>query len=70
MAEPVPAEFWRVDDRALRGLSTKMRWAQEVAVTLLRRESSGDAPGRPPPSRMRTLQTHVVHQCVRCTHPR
>jgi hypothetical protein len=69
MAEPVFAEFRRVDDRALRGPSTQVRWAREMAITLLRRESSSDAPGCPPPPRLRTLPTHVIHKHLRCIHP-
>ena len=72
MAEPVLAQFGWVDDRALRGPSTQMRWAREMAITLLRRESPGDAPGRPFPSCMRTLPVHVVHKRlrrVRSHHP-
>ena len=69
MAEPVLAQFGRFDDRALWRPSTQIQWAQEMAITLLRREPSGDAPGRPPPSRLWTLSTHVVHQCPRCMHP-
>jgi hypothetical protein len=69
MAEPVPAEFGRVGDRALRRPSTQMRWAREMAIALLRRESSDDAPGGAPPSRLWTLPTHVVDQHPRCKHP-
>ena len=35
MAEPILAEFGRIDDRALRRPSTQVQWAGEVAVTLL-----------------------------------
>ena len=69
MAEPVLAEFWRVDNRALRGPSTQMRWAREMAITFLRREPPGNAPGFSPPSRLRTLPVHVVHQCLHRIHP-
>jgi len=53
----------------MRRPSTKMRWAQEVAITLLRRESPSDAPGCPPPSRLWSLSTHVVHQLLGRIHP-
>jgi hypothetical protein len=46
-----------------------MRRAREMAIALLRRESSGDAPGGAPPSRLWTLPTHVVDQHPRCKHP-
>jgi len=46
-----------------------MRWTQEMAVKFLHRESSGDAPGHPPPSRLRFLPTHVVHQLFGCIRP-
>jgi len=36
MAEPIPAEFGRVDDRALRGPSAQMRWTREMAIALIR----------------------------------
>ena len=68
MAEPVVAQFRRVYDRALWWPSMQMRWAGEAAITLLHRESPNDAPSFSPPSRLRTLQTHVVHQCPCFTH--
>src|SRR6266705_1849104 len=40
-----------------------------MAIALLRREPAGDAPGRPPPPRLRPLQTHVVHQHLSRVHP-
>ena len=46
-----------------------MRWAREMAVIFLRRESSIDAPGRPPPPRLRSLPIYVVHQRLGRTHP-
>ena len=69
MAEPILAELGRVDDRALWRPSTEMRWAREMAITLLHRKSSDNAPGRPPPSRLWTVSIHVVHQHLRCIHP-
>ena len=72
MAEPVLAQFGWVDDRALWRPSTQMRWAREMAITLLRRESLGDAPSRLPPSCMRILPAHVVYKRlrrVRSHHP-
>ena len=68
MAEPVLAQFGRVDDRALWRPSAQMRWAREMAVIFLRRESSIDAPGRPPPC-LRSLPIYVVHQRLGRTHP-
>ena len=67
MAKSVLAEFGRVDDRTLRRPPTKIRWAREMAITLLRRGSSDNAPGRPPPH-LRPLPTHVVHQPLGCIH--
>ena len=66
MAESVLAQFGWVDDRALRDPSAQMRCAREMAITLLRRESSGSASSRPPPSCMRALPTHVVGKCLCC----
>jgi len=40
-----------------------------MAITLLRRESPGDAPGHPPPSRLRSLLIHVVHRLLGCIYP-
>ena len=68
MIKPILAEFWGVDDRALRRPSTQTRWAREMAVTPLHRESSGDVPGFSPPSRLWTVLVHVVDQRVDCTH--
>ena len=48
MVEPVLAARRRVSDRALRRSSTKMRRAPKMAVPLLRRKPSGDAPGFSP----------------------
>ena len=50
VAEPVPGEFWGISDRALRRLPAKLRWAEEVAVALLHREPSGNAPGAASPA--------------------
>jgi hypothetical protein len=47
----------------------KVRWAEEVAVTLLHRESPGDAPGGASPARLRSLSIHVVDQLLGCVHP-
>ena len=47
----------------------QMRWAGEMAITPVRREPSGDAPGRPPAPRLRTLQTHVVRRHLGRVHP-
>ena len=69
MAEQILTQLGRVDDRAVWRPSTQIQWAQEMAIKLLRREPSSDAPGRPPPSRLWTLSTHVVHQCPSCMHP-
>ena len=69
MAEPIPAEFGRVDDRALRRPSTQVQRTREVAATLLCRESSRDAPGGPPSSRLRSVPTHVDDQRVGRIHP-
>ena len=68
MAEPILAQFWWLGNRALRRPAAQMRRAQEMAVPLLRREPSVDAPGRPPAARLRSLSTHVVHQCLGRTH--
>ena len=70
MAEPIPAKFRRVDDRALRRPSTEIQWAGEVAATLLRREPSCDAAGGPPASRLWSVPTHVDHQRLCRIHPR
>ena len=68
MAQPVLAQFGRVDDRALWRSSTQVRWTREMATARFRREPSFDAPGRAPPPRLRTLPTHVVHQHLRRVH--
>ena len=70
VVEPVLVEFGQVNDRALRGPSAQVRWAREVAVTHLRRESLGDAPGRAFLSRLWSLPTHVVYQSLRRMDPR
>ena len=69
LVEPILAEFRRVDDRALRRPPTQMRWVREMTTKFLRREFPGDAPGRPPPSRLWTLQTYVDYQHSHCMHP-
>ena len=46
-----------------------MRWAGEVAIPLLCRESHGDAPDHPPPPRLWTVLIHVVHKCLCRIHP-
>lgn len=58
MAEPILAGLGWINDRALRRQSTQMRWAREVAIKSLRRESPSDAPSFPP--RLPTLQTRVL----------
>jgi len=68
MTEPILTEFWRVDDRAFRRPSAQMRWAREMAIKFLRREAPGDVPGRPPPSRLWTLQNMwSINTPVACT---
>ena len=51
------------------GPSTQMRWAGEVAIPLLCRESHGDAPDRPPPPRLWTVLIHVVRKRLCRIHP-
>jgi len=62
MAQPVLAECGRVDDQTLRRSPTQMRWTREMAITPVRREPALDDAGRPPPSRLWPLPTHVDHQ--------
>jgi len=66
VAEPVSPTHRRIHDRTLWRPPAQIRRPGEMAVPVIRRESSHHAPDRPPSPHLRTVTLHVVRQHLCC----